>query len=312
MIRLLRGLNEIFDGVADVIASLAPSCMALEELFSHYKRPRTSILMGHARGVICLAAARAGIPVTSYAATRIKKTLTGNGQAAKPQMQRAVARELGLAAPPEPHDVADALAAALCHFYMQPEWAAVARDVALDFTPCTATTTELLVTVITKITGKLLSVAEDVATLRFGAFDFEVFIPEFARRQLQHRTGEEISLHTIGLFGREPDAGAHDAALIGFLSEVEREFFELFCSVDGVGVKKALRAMIRPVREVATAIEEQDTKVLSSLPGVGPATAERIIASCAAKCRNSRCWWRAKKHSTPSRNTTWFKRHSRS
>ncbi len=71
--------------------------------------------------------------------------------------------------------------------------------------------------------------------------------------------------------------------LIGFLSEVEREFFELFCSVDGVGVKKALRAMVRPVREVATAIEEQDTKVLSSLPGVGPATAERIIAKLRRK-----------------------------
>jgi crossover junction endodeoxyribonuclease RuvC len=124
---LAARVNEIFDGVADVIASLAPSCMALEELFSHYKRPRTSILMGHARGVICLAAARAGIPVTSYSATRIKKILTGNGQAGKPQMQRAVARELGLEAPPEPHDVADALAAALCHFYMQPDWAAVAR-----------------------------------------------------------------------------------------------------------------------------------------------------------------------------------------
>jgi crossover junction endodeoxyribonuclease RuvC len=124
---LAARVNEIFDGVTDVIASLTPSCMSLEELFSHYKRPRTSILMGHARGVICLAAARAGIPVTSYSATRIKKTLTGNGAAAKPQMQRAVARELGLAEAPEPHDVADALAAALCHFYMQPDWAAVAR-----------------------------------------------------------------------------------------------------------------------------------------------------------------------------------------
>jgi Holliday junction DNA helicase RuvA len=67
------------------------------------------------------------------------------------------------------------------------------------------------------------------------------------------------------------------------LSEVEREFFELFCSVDGVGVKKALRAMVRPVREVAMAIEEQDTKSLSGLPGVGPATAERIVAKLRRK-----------------------------
>ena len=136
---------------------------------------------------------------------------------------------------------------------------------------------------ITKITGKLLSVADDMASLRFGAFEFEVFIPEFARRQLQHRVGEEISLHTIDYLEGNPMQGRMTPRLIGFLSEVEREFFELFCSVDGVGVKKALRAMIRPVRDVATAIEEQDTKLLSSLPGVGPATAERIIAKLRRK-----------------------------
>ena len=71
--------------------------------------------------------------------------------------------------------------------------------------------------------------------------------------------------------------------LIGFLNEAEREFFDLFCSVDGVGVKKALRAMVRPVREVATAIEEQDIKSLSGLPGIGPATAERIVAKLRRK-----------------------------
>lgn len=126
---LAERVAEIYDGVADVISSLAPSCMSLEELFSHYKRPRTSILMGHARGVICLAAAKAGIPVFSYGATRIKKTLTGSGAASKSQMQRAVQRELSLSALPEPHDVADALAAALCHYYAQPDWLALRRSV---------------------------------------------------------------------------------------------------------------------------------------------------------------------------------------
>ena len=71
--------------------------------------------------------------------------------------------------------------------------------------------------------------------------------------------------------------------LVGFLSEVEREFFELFCSVDGVGVKKALRAMVRPVREVASAIEEQDAQALAGLPGIGPAMSERIIAKLRRK-----------------------------
>ena len=74
--------------------------------------------MGHARGVICLAAAEAGIPVISYSATQIKRILTGNGRAPKSQVQQAIQRELHLANLPEPPDVADALAAALCHCYL--------------------------------------------------------------------------------------------------------------------------------------------------------------------------------------------------
>ena len=110
---------EIHAGVSEVIAALKPAAMALEELYSHYQRPRTSILMGHARGVICLAAAQAGIPVVSYSATQVKKTLTGAGRAPKSQVQQAVQRELRLSELPEPADVADALAIALCHYYRQ-------------------------------------------------------------------------------------------------------------------------------------------------------------------------------------------------
>jgi crossover junction endodeoxyribonuclease RuvC len=116
---LTARLVEIHQGVAEVIASLKPDVMAIEELYSHYERPRTAILMGHARGVICLAAGQAGIPVVHYAATRIKRILTGSGRAPKSQMQRAIQRELALSAPPEPPDVADALAAALCHYYLK-------------------------------------------------------------------------------------------------------------------------------------------------------------------------------------------------
>jgi crossover junction endodeoxyribonuclease RuvC len=115
---LTARLTEIYQGVADVIAALHPSAMALEELYSHYQRPRTAILMGHARGVICLAAAQAGLPVVHYSATQIKKTLTGSGRASKQQVQRAIQRELRLASLPEPPDVADALAIALCHHYL--------------------------------------------------------------------------------------------------------------------------------------------------------------------------------------------------
>ena len=90
----------------------------MEELYSHYERPKTAIWMGHARGVLVMGAARAGLVVHHYAATQVKRVLTGNGRAPKSQMQLAVARQLGLAQPPEPPDVADALAIAICHCYL--------------------------------------------------------------------------------------------------------------------------------------------------------------------------------------------------
>lgn len=115
---LVQRVHEIHTGVTEVIETLQPSCLAIEELYSHYERPRTAILMGHARGVICLAATQAGIPVVHYAATQVKKILTGNGRAPKSQVQLAIQRELGLDAPPDPPDIADALAIALCHHYL--------------------------------------------------------------------------------------------------------------------------------------------------------------------------------------------------
>lgn len=111
-------LHKIHTGLSEVVESYQPVAIAIEQLYSHYQRPRTSILMGHARGVICLVGAQFGIPVFDYAATKVKKLLTGNGRAPKMQMQQAIRRELSLSTVPEPADVADALAIALCHFHM--------------------------------------------------------------------------------------------------------------------------------------------------------------------------------------------------
>ena len=112
-------LAEIHRGVSELLTAFHPTVMAIEELYSHYERPTTAILMGHARGVICLAAAQAGVPIRHYAATHVKKMLTGSGRAPKPQVQMAICREFGLPQAPEPPDVADALAIALCHVYFR-------------------------------------------------------------------------------------------------------------------------------------------------------------------------------------------------
>ena len=95
---------------------------------------------------------------------------------------------------------------------------------------------------------------------------------------------QEVELHTIQYIdGNVQKGGRMTPRMIGFNSIVEREFFEMFCSVDGVGVKKALRAMVRPVPDVARAIEEQDVTTLKTLPGIGAATAERVVAKLRRK-----------------------------
>lgn len=136
---------------------------------------------------------------------------------------------------------------------------------------------------ITKITGKLVSVDITSVTIAADPFEYEVLVPEFVRRQVQSQIGQKVSFHTINYLDGDPSRGRMSPRLVGFSNHIEREFFELFCSVDGVGVKKALRAMVRPVQEVANQIEQQDAKGLSALPGIGPATADRIVAKLRRK-----------------------------
>jgi crossover junction endodeoxyribonuclease RuvC len=107
-------LNQIAQDTGLLLEKLKPDTVAVEELYSHYAHPKTAILMGHARGVILQTCAQANIEVRSFSATRIKKSLTGNGRASKEQVQKTIQSILSLSDMPEPSDVADAIAAALC------------------------------------------------------------------------------------------------------------------------------------------------------------------------------------------------------
>lgn len=109
-----KRLNQIAIDFAVILEKFQPQVVAIEQLYSHYAHPNTAILMGHARGVILQKSAEAGVEVKSFSATRIKKSLTGNGRASKEQVQKTVRVLLSLKEIPQPADVADAIAAALC------------------------------------------------------------------------------------------------------------------------------------------------------------------------------------------------------
>jgi Holliday junction DNA helicase RuvA len=136
---------------------------------------------------------------------------------------------------------------------------------------------------ITQIRGILRAVAEESLTLAVEPAEIEVLIPEYTRRRLQGQLGEPVTLQTIFYIEGSVMGGRMTPRLVGFLSAVDLEFFEIFCSVDGVGVRKALRAMVRPVRELARSIQDQDVRMLATYPGIGEATAERIVAKLRRK-----------------------------
>jgi holliday junction DNA helicase RuvA len=136
---------------------------------------------------------------------------------------------------------------------------------------------------ITKITGSLTRVLDEEVRLQVGPLEYQVLVPEFVRRPLQGRVGQEITLHTSEYLDGNPMQGRVVPRMLGFSHEAELEFFELFCTVDKVGTRKAIKALVRPIKEIADAIQRQDAKWLTTLPGVGAATAEQIVATLRRK-----------------------------
>ena len=113
-----KRLLAIHRGVRRVLSECRPNVVVLEELYSHYKHPKTAILMGHARGVILSACSESSLPTRGYSAKRIKQAVTGSGNASKEQVQQMVQTLLGLRKRSFPLDVSDALALAVGHLYL--------------------------------------------------------------------------------------------------------------------------------------------------------------------------------------------------
>lgn len=113
-----KRLDKIYRAITKLILDTKPDVMVLEKLYAHYRHPTTAFILGEARGVICLACAREGLPLVEYAATRIKKAIVGQGLASKYQVQRMVTGILNLNAVSKYTDVTDALALAIAHSYI--------------------------------------------------------------------------------------------------------------------------------------------------------------------------------------------------
>jgi Holliday junction DNA helicase RuvA len=136
---------------------------------------------------------------------------------------------------------------------------------------------------ITKMTGVLTRVLDDEARVQVGPLEYQVLVPEAVRRLIQLRTGQEITFHVTEYLEGNSGGNRFVPRRIGFLTERELDFFELFCTVEKIGSKKALKAMARPVKEIAEAINRQDARWLSTLPGIGATTAEQIVTTLKRK-----------------------------
>jgi holliday junction DNA helicase RuvA len=136
---------------------------------------------------------------------------------------------------------------------------------------------------ITKLTGLLTRVLDDEVRLQIGPIEYQILVPETARRQIQMHVGQEVTFHITEYLEGNSGGNRFIPRRLGFSTEMELDFFDLFCTVEKIGPKKALKAMARPVKEIADAIGRQDVRWLSTLPGIGATTAEQIVTTLKRK-----------------------------
>lgn len=136
---------------------------------------------------------------------------------------------------------------------------------------------------ITKLTGLLVRVLDEDVRVAIPPYEYQILVPESVRRLVQLKAGQEITFHISQYYEGNSVGSRFIPRMIGFLTEAELEFFDLFCTVDKIGVKKALKALSRPPREIANAIGREDAKWLATLPGIGATTAEQIVSTLKRK-----------------------------
>lgn len=136
---------------------------------------------------------------------------------------------------------------------------------------------------IARIEGKLVKLDTDSALVQVGALGYEILLPGYCVNALSGKIGSDIALCTMEYYEGTPHGGSFTPRMVGFLSDSERDFFNRFVSVKGIGIKKALRSLSVPIATIAVAIEDADDKLLKSLPGVGKRMAQQIIAELKGK-----------------------------
>jgi Holliday junction DNA helicase RuvA len=136
---------------------------------------------------------------------------------------------------------------------------------------------------ISALTGKLRRVDEDRIQLEAGPILYELLVPAASLTELQASLGEDLVLHTIFYLAGDPTRGGLEPTLIGFLRPEDKQFFELFTTVKGIGPRKALKALTTSTGDIAHAIESKDARFLSGLDGIGKRMAEQIVAELSGK-----------------------------
>ncbi len=139
---------------------------------------------------------------------------------------------------------------------------------------------------IVRLRGQLSEVGEEAVVIDRDGLAYEVLVPAFALAELTACRGESITLHTLHDLEGSAAGGSLTPRLVGFLRREEREFFELFLTVKGVGVRKGLRALAVPVARIAADIESGDAAALARLPGIGRRMADQIVAELRGKVKS--------------------------